>query len=102
MVKCDSLKMHALGLNQAEQDREIGPGLQVEALGHGHGHGGACRHAAGRACGTGGKAVARRRGEAKQGTERGERGQDPMGHGSVSLKVSEIRRTSEGTTMAWI
>ena len=101
MVKCvDSLKMHALGLNQAEQDREIGLGLQVEALGHGHD--GACRHAAGRACGTGGKAVARRRGEAKQGTERGERGQDPMGHNSISLKVSEIRRSSEGTTMAWI
>ena len=36
MVKCvDSLKMHALGLNQAEQDRETGSGLQVEALGHG-------------------------------------------------------------------
>ena len=53
LVMCvDSLKMHALGLNQAEQDREIGPGLQVEALGHGHGHGGACRHATGRACGT--------------------------------------------------
>ena len=51
LVMCvDSLKMHALGLNQAEQDREIGPGLQVEALGRGHG--GVCSHAAGRACDT--------------------------------------------------
>ena len=50
VMRVDSLKMHALDLNQAEQDRETGLGLQAEALGHGIG--GACRHAAGHACGT--------------------------------------------------
>ena len=32
----DWLKMQGLDLNQAVQDKETGPSLQVEALGHGH------------------------------------------------------------------